>query len=89
MFAAFAKDGPTPDEMAVARKQMANLLDEVLKTPDFWLTRLGTMDYRALQLDDLLDAPMQYARFTAGEVREAFARYDRPEARLRFVVTPR
>ena len=26
---------------------------------------------------------------TAEEVREAFARYDRPEARLRFVITPR
>ena len=88
MYTAFAKDGPTPDEMIVVRKQMANLLDEVLKTPDFWLSRLGTRDYRALDLDDLLDARAQYERFTAEDVREAFARYDRPETRLRFVITP-
>jgi zinc protease len=89
MFAAFAKDGPTPDELTVAKKQMANLLEEVMKTPDFWLGRLSTLDYRGFNLDDLLDAPAQYQGFTAQDVREAFARYDRPEARLNFVVTPR
>jgi zinc protease len=89
MFAAFAKDGPTPDELTVAKKQMANLLEEIMKTPDFWLGRLSTLDYRGLSLDDLLDAPAQYQRFSAQEVQEAFARYDRPEARLSFVVTPR
>jgi zinc protease len=89
MFADFAKDGPTPDELAVARKQMANFLDETLKTPNFWLNRLSTLDYRALGLDDLLDAPAQYQRFTAREIQEAFARYDRPDARFRFIITPR
>jgi zinc protease len=89
MYANFAKDGPTPDELAVAKKQTANLLDETLKTPDFWLTRLSTLDYRALGLDDLLGAPAQYQLFTAREIQETFARYDRPDARLRFVITPR
>ncbi len=65
MFAAFAKDGPTPEELTVAKKQMANLLEEIMKTPDFWLGRLSTLDYRGLDLDDLLDAPAQYQRFTA------------------------
>lgn len=89
MYAHFAKDGPTPDEVAVAKKQMANLLDETLKTPNFWLNRLSTLDYRALGLDDLLDAPAQYQRFTAREIQDAFVRYDRPDARLRFIITPR
>jgi len=89
MYADFAKDGATPDELAVAKKQTANVLDEVLKTPNFWLTRLSTLDYRGLAIDDLLDAPAQYERFTAQEVQDAFARYDRPEARFRFVITPR
>ena len=89
MYAEFAKDGPTPGELAVAKKQMANLLDEVLKTPDFWLSRLSTLDYRGLSLDDLLRATADYEGFTGDEVREAFARYDRPDARLRFVITPR
>jgi zinc protease len=89
MFADFAKAGPTLDELDVAKKQMGNFLDETLKTPNFWLTRLSTLDYRALGLDDLLGAPAQYQRFTAQEIREAFARYGRPEARFRFIITPR
>jgi zinc protease len=89
MFADFAKGGPTSDELVVVRKQMANLLDETLKTPNFWLSRLSTLDYRALGLDDLLDAPAQYQRFTAQEIQEAFARYGQPDARFRFIITPR
>jgi hypothetical protein len=34
-------------------------------------------------------APARYQRFTAQEVYDAFARYDRPDARFRFVITPR
>ena len=89
MYAAFAKDGPTDDELAVAKKQTANLLDEILKTPDFWSRQLATLDYRGLSLDDLLGARAQYERFTGEEVRDAVARYDRPEARVRVVITPR
>jgi len=89
MFADFAKGGPTPDELIVAKKQMANILDETLKIPTFWLNRLATLDYRALSLDDLLDAPAQYQRFTAQEIQEAFVRYGRPDARFRFIITPR
>jgi zinc protease len=88
-YAAFAKDGPTPDELAVARKQMANLLDEQMKTPEYWLGHLSTLDYRGLGLKNLLDAPAQYQQFTGPEIQEAFARHDRPEARFRFVITPR
>ena len=89
VYAGFAKDGPTPDELAVAKKQTANFLDETFKTPNFWLSRLSTLDYRGLGLDDLLDAPAQYQRFTAREIQEAFARYNRPDARFRVVITPR
>jgi predicted Zn-dependent peptidase len=89
MYADFAKDGPTPDELAVAKKQTANFLDEVLKTPNFWLSRLSTLDYRGLGLDDLLDAPAQYQGFTAQEIQDAFGRYNRSDARFRFVITPR
>jgi zinc protease len=89
MFAAFAKDGPTPDEVVVAKKQLANLFDEILKTPDYWLGRLAVLDYRGIGVDDLLAAQAAYQSFTPQEVQEAFARYHRPEALFRFVITPR
>jgi zinc protease len=89
MYDAFAKDGPSADELVVAKKQMANLVDELMKSPDFWLGRLATLDYRGITIPELLDANAAYQRFTANEVRDAFARYDRPETRFRFVITPR
>jgi zinc protease len=89
MYADFSKDGPTAEELTVAKKQTDNLLDEILKTPNFWLGRLSTLDYRGLNLDDVLEAQAQYQRFTAQEIQDAFVRYDKPEARLRFVITPK
>ena len=89
MYADFYKDGPTAEELAVAKKQTATLLDEVLKTPGFWLGRLATLDYRGLTIDDVLEAQEQYQRFSAQEVQDAFVRYDKPEARVRFVITPK
>jgi zinc protease len=88
MFTAFAAAGPTPGELTVARGQMGNLLDELMKTPDFWLDRLATLDYRGLSLDDIARIATDYQGFTADEIREAFARYARPEARFHFVILP-
>jgi len=78
-----------PKELPWAKRRRATLLDEVFKTPDFWRSRLSTLDYRGLTLDDLLDAPAQYERFSGREIQEAFARYNRPETRFRFIITPR
>lgn len=88
MYAVFAKDGPSENEMAVAKKQLANLIDQTMKEPDFWLGRLSTIDYRGLTLTDLVEAPAAYQQYTARQVRRAFIRYYKPESRFRFVITP-
>ena len=88
MYAVFAKDGPSEDEMAVARKQMANLIDQTVKEPDFWLSRLSTLGYRGLTLTELVEAAAAYQQYTAQEVRQAFIRYYKPKARFRFVIMP-
>jgi zinc protease len=89
MYTAFATDGPTPAELEVARKQIANQLAETMKDPGFWTQRLAVLDYRGLSLTDLVEAPARYQAFTADEIREAFARYYQPEARFRIVILPR
>jgi zinc protease len=89
MYAAFAKDGPTADELVVAKKQTATLLDEVMKTPEFWTGWLATLDYRGIGIDEILVGPAQYETFTARDVHDAFVRYDQPASRFRFVITPR
>lgn len=89
MYGAFAKAGPTEEEMTVAKKQMANLFSEQMKEPDFWMGRLSAIDYRGLKLQDIVDGPAAYQAMTAKDVQDAFARYYQPERRVRFVVTPK
>jgi len=89
MYAAFAKDGPTAEELVVAKKQTATLLDEIMKTPDFWSGWLATLDYRGIGIDQILAGPAEYETFTAKDVHDTFVRYDQPAARFRFVITPR
>jgi zinc protease len=89
IYAAFAADGPTPGEVDVARRQMATLLDEIMRDPEFWTWRLAVLDYRGLSLSDIVQMPAAYQAFTAAEIQETFARYYRPDARFRFLITPR
>ena len=89
MFGAFEREGPSDEELRVARAQIDNVLVETLAGPDFWSERLAMLDYRGFRLDDTMDARRSYAAMTAAEVQEAFARYYAPDARVRVVVTPR
>ena len=84
----FAKSGPGDDELTVARKQMLNSVDQTFKNPEFWVNRLGTLDYRGTDLTEVMRGPQHYEQMTAQEVRDAFNRYFTPAARLRFVVVP-
>jgi zinc protease len=89
MFTDFARQGPSAEEMRVARGQIDNALSEALAGPDFWTMRLASLDYRGLRLDDVMEARERYAAMTAAEVQEAFARYYAPAGRVRVIVTPR
>jgi zinc protease len=88
LFDSFSKEGATADEMETVRKQVANTLDEQMREPTFWSTRLTTLTYRGTSLDDILGAPAAYQAFTADQIREAFNRYYKPEGRFELSVTP-
>ena len=88
-YAAFAKDGPTADELVVAKKQIANLLDEEMKTPDFWLGRLSTIDYRGFGLDDSSTRRPSTRRSPAGRSRRPSCGTTGPGARFSVVITPK
>ena len=88
MYQAFAKDGPTDEEMTVAKKQMANTFEEQVKDPTYWFARLEKMDFHNLSLDDFLAAPAAYQSMTPKQVQEAFAKYYSKENSIVVVVTP-
>lgn len=88
MYAEFAQGGPTDEEMDVARKQFANNFDEQMKDPAFWAGRLASLTYRAGKLDDVMTGPEAFQKYTAAEVKEAFAKYFKPEATMSIIVKP-
>lgn len=74
MYAQFAKEGPTADELTVAKKQMATTWAEQIKQPQFWAGRLNLMTFRGTHLDDILTEPESYQAMTAKDVQETFAK---------------
>jgi zinc protease len=84
----FSTTGPTADEMAVAQKQIANTLDESMREPGFWVARLGTLEYRNTNLDDVMGAAEAYPAITAEMVKEVFNKYYKPENYMVVTMTP-
>lgn len=75
MYDAFAKEGPTDDELSVAKKQFANNLQEQIKEPGYWMGRISNLTFRGVNLDDILADADAYQALTAAEIRDTFARY--------------
>lgn len=75
MFAEFAADGPTEEELDVVRRQTANSLDESMKDHTFWTMRIQSMEYRGTNLDDVVSLPQRMQAYSREEIRETFARY--------------
>ncbi len=88
VYSDFAKSGPTAEEMATAKKQFETLFAEQFKDPRYWTQRLTDLNYRGLTLKDLMEAPAFYQNAKAEDVREAFARYFKPESTFSFVIMP-
>jgi zinc protease len=84
----FAKDGPTDEEMATVKKQMANELDEQMREPQFWQAQTALMTYRANDLDNVVSAPEYYQKLTGAEVKQAFDKYYVPEGKMAVAVKP-
>ena len=88
MYETFAKEGPTEDELTVARKQFANTYEQQLKEPSFWSGRLSQLTFRGLSLDDLVAEPEAYQQMTARQVKDTFAKYWSKDNAIVVVVKP-
>ncbi|MEW6253739.1 MAG: insulinase family protein, partial [Planctomycetota bacterium] len=88
MYSALAKDGVTAEELDVAKKQMANTLDQSMREPGFWLGQMSQMTFRGVNLDDVLGAPAAYQALTGDQLRDVFAKYYSPERSVIVIVVP-
>jgi zinc protease len=88
MYATFAKDGCTDDELSVAKGQFAKLFEEQLIEPAYWLGRLERVDFHGRSMDDIVAAPAAYQAITAQQVKAAFSKYFLPDTVFVVAVKP-
>ena len=88
MYDTFAKNGPTEDELTVAKKQMANTFETQLEDPAYWAGRLQRITFRNTSLDEIVKEPEAYQNVTAEQIKKTFAKYHTRENAITVVVTP-
>ncbi|MBI1190202.1 MAG: hypothetical protein GC200_05910 [Tepidisphaera sp.] len=88
-YAQFGKDGPTPEEMEVAQKQIANTLDNSFKDPRYWSRMLETLTTDGLTPAEIAGAPEAFKKITAADVKAAFDKYYLPAHMMLVEVKPK
>ena len=88
MFADFAANGPTEEELAEAKKQILSDLDEDLKEPRYWSDALRYLHVRGYELDRYKGIEDAYQAFTCEQVRDVFAKYCVPARQFDVTVVP-
>jgi zinc protease len=88
IFDAFAKTGPSDEELANAKKQVKNNLDEEMKEPGYWFGVLQKLDYHGMSLADEKALPEVFDTFTAKELVEVFGKYYKPSRQFRVTAVP-
>ena len=89
LFADFATNGPTAEELENAKKQIANDLDTELKEPSFWYGQLQTLELHKMKLADLHNIEQAYADLTAEGIQAVFAKYYTAPRLFDIVSTPK
>ncbi len=88
MYAQMAADGVTEEELTVAKKQVAVTIEQQMRSPVFWLSRLSEMTFYDRNLDDIAAIAGAYQAITAKRVHETFRRFYSPEKSIVVVVKP-
>jgi zinc protease len=88
MYEEFAATGPTEEELKVAKGQFANIADEQMKEPGFWLGNIQNMTYDDTKLEDALAYPAAMQALTAEEVTTVFKKYYNKDALITLALTP-
>ncbi len=88
MFKEFAAGGPTDEELANGKKQIANHLDESMREPSYWSSILSSYDLQGRNLDEEKRAKEAFAALTKEQVREVFQKYFTPSRTYEVVALP-
>jgi zinc protease len=84
----FADKGPTEEELANSKKQMANNLDTGMREPTYWWAILRNMDLRQRDLSIEKTVKQDYQAYTAEQIQGAFKKYYKPERLFEITALP-
>lgn len=88
IYAAFAEQGPTVEELANAKKQIANNLDTEMKEPGYWWRILRSHDLHGRDLDEERIEKEAFERYTVDQIRGAFRKYYQPIRQFTVTAVP-
>ncbi len=89
IFKSFAVDGPTTEELANAKKQIAEQLETQMLEPSYWLGILSNHDLHGRDYNETKDVKEAYQRFTAAQVQGVFKKYYVPTRQFRVPAVPK
>lgn len=88
IFEDFAAKGPSAEELANSKKQIANNLDQSMREPTYWWSILRNHDLRHRDLAVEKRVKEDYQNFSAEQVQGAFKKYYTPERKFQVTATP-
>lgn len=86
IFAEFAADGPTQEELVIAKRQAETSDRDMMRDPGFWSDTLELFTSDAVDLDDILAGPDLTQSLSADDIRETFARYHNARPPMRMIL---
>jgi zinc protease len=88
VFAKFAKEGPTKEELDNAKKQVANNLDTGMKEPAYWWRILRHHDLHRRNLAEERTEREAFQTYTTDQVRAVFRKYYQPTRQFSITAVP-
>jgi zinc protease len=88
LFEEFARNGPTEEELANAKKQVANNLDTQMKEPGYWWRIMQHHDLHGRDLADEKRTREAYEAYTTADIRDVFQKYYTPARQFSITAVP-
>jgi len=84
----FVRNGPTPEELVIAREQASNSFRSGSRTPEFWLDILSDLEYMGADLAWVKSYLQDVTRHTPEQMMAVVRKYVRPDRYVRVIGAP-
>lgn len=84
----FVRNGPTPEELSIAREQAANNFRSGSRTPEFWLDILSDLEYMGADLAWVKSYLQDVSHHTPDQMMAVVRKYVRPDRYVRVIGAP-